>query len=406
MASLYYYTARDLSGAAVRGSVEAGTASAALASLRTRALLVTSLENASSARGTIAGALQFGAPSLTSLAAFFRSFSTLVHAGVPMRRSLEVTIDQCPDRRLREALASAAADIESGLALSDALSRHPREFPRLYVAMIRAGEVGGVLDEVLERIAGVLERDRAVRKRIWAALTYPATVMCAAVGLVFFLIGSIVPMFRTMYDQLHVPLPAVTRALIDAGTALHSPVTWSVLAAATLSAALLVVRARSSGAVAGLFEAVLFSLPLAGAIARKASIARFARMLGTLLRSGVGMVTALEVVTDIISSARYRESIADLRRALREGSLISEPLAQSGLYEPMFVQMLRVGEETGSLDAMLLRLADYYDLDIETMLSTLASLLEPAMIVFLGGAVGFIVAAIFIPLYTLIGNIR
>jgi len=406
MASLYYYTARDMSGAAVRGSVEAGTASAALASLRTRALLVTSLENASSARGTIAGALQFGVPSLTALVGFFRSFSTLVHAGVPMRRSLDVTIDQCADSRLREALRCAAADIESGLSLSDALSRHPREFPRLYVAMIRAGEVGGVLDEVLERIACVLERDRAVRKRIWAALTYPATVMCAAFGLVLFLVGTIVPMFRTMYAQLHVPLPPATRALIDAGTALHSPATWSLLAAALVGAALLMARMRNSGAGSALFEAVLFSLPLAGAVARKAAITRFARMLGTLLRSGVGMVTALDVVTDIIASVRYRESIADLRRALREGSLISEPLAQSGLYEPMFVQMLRVGEETGSLDTMLLRLADYYDLDVETMLSTLASLLEPAMIVLLGGAVGFIVAAIFIPLYTLIGNIR
>ena len=406
MPSLYYYTARDMSGAVVRGSVEAGTPSAALASLRTRALLVTSLEAASSVRGAIAGALHFGAPSLNALVAFFRSFSTLAHAGVPMRRSLDVTIEECADSRLREALRSASADIESGLSLSDALSRHPREFPRLYVAMIKAGEVGGVLDEVLERIASVLERDRAARKRVWAALAYPASVTCAAIALVLFLVGTIVPMFRTMYAQLHVQLPAATQALIDAGTALHSPLTWSAIAAGTAGTALLAVRLRSSTTGAAFLESVLFSLPLAGAIARKSSISGFARMLGTLLRSGVGMVTALEVVTDVVASVRYRESISDLRQALREGSLISQPLAQSGLYEPVFVQMVRVGEETGSLDAMLLRLADYYDVDVETMLSTLGSLLEPAMIVVLGGAVGFIVAAIFIPLYTLIGNIR
>jgi type II secretory pathway component PulF len=153
-------------------------------------------------------------------------------------------------------------------------------------------------------------------------------------------------------------------------------------------------------------ESIGLSLPVAGTIARKSTIARFARMLGTLLHSGVGLVAALDVVTDVVTSAQYRQSIADLRKALREGATVSDPLAATGLYEPLFIQMLRVGEETGALDSMLLRIADYYDLDVETMLTALGSMLEPAMILLLGGAVGFIVAAIFIPLYTLIGNIK
>jgi type IV pilus assembly protein PilC len=404
--SLYYYTARDVGGAFVRGSIEAGTASAALSNLRTRALFVTSLENAASARGTIAAALHIGGVSQKSLVTFFRSFSTLARAGVPIRRSLDVTIAECSDSRLREALQSVVSDIENGLPLSDAMARHPKEFPRLYVAMVRAGELGGVLDDVLERIASVLERDRATRKRVSAALTYPVMVACAAIGLILFLLTTIVPMFRSMYEQLHVPLPAITSALIALGVALQSPVTWALCGAGVLTIAVLIVRLRASEHGSMALESLLLALPVAGVIVKKSTIARFARMLGTLLRSGVGLVAALEVVTDVVTSARFRQSIADLRQALREGSLVSDPLERSGLYEPMFIQMLHVGEETGALDAMLLRVADYYDLDIETMLSALGSMLEPAMILLLGSAVGFIVAAIFIPLYTLIGNIK
>lgn len=406
MASLYYYTARDASGAFIRGSIEAGTASAALSSLRTRTLFVTSLESAATAKGTIAAALQIGSASQKSLVTFFRSFSTLVHAGVPMRRSLDVTVEECTDGRLREALRCVVCDIENGLSLSEAMSRRPKDFPRLFVAMIRAGEMGGVLDEVLERIASVLERDRAARKRVSAALTYPVIVACAAIGLILFLLTTIVPMFREMYEQLHVPLPAVTSALIATGTALRSPGVWTVLAALVVVLLLAAVRMRSTERGSMAFESLVLAFPIAGAIAKKSNVARLARMLGTLLRSGVGLIAALDVVTDVVTSARYRQSIGDLRKALREGSLVSEPLSRTGLYEAIFIQMVRVGEETGTLDAMLLRIADYYDLDVETMLSALGATLEPAMILFLGGAVGFIVAAIFIPLYTLIGNIK
>lgn len=406
MASLYYYTARDMQGAFIRGSIEAGTASAALASLRTRALYVTSLESSASARGTIAATFQLGGASQKSLVTFFRSLSTLIHAGVSIRRALDIGIEQCADARLREALRALVCDIENGLSLSQAMARRPKEFPRLYVAMIKAGELGGVLDEVLERIANALERDRATRKRISAALTYPIVVAGAAITLILFLLTTIVPMFRSMYDQLHVPLPGITSGLITVGSALRSPGTWIILASCCLFAVLIVVRVRASDRGAMALEAVMLALPVAGVIVKKSTLARLSRMLGTLLKSGVGLVAALDVVTDVVTSAQYRRSIADLRQSLREGSLVSEPLARSGLYEAMFIQMLRVGEETGALDAMLLRIADYYDLDVETILSALGSMIEPAMILFLGGAVGFIVAAIFIPLYTLIGNIK
>jgi type IV pilus assembly protein PilC len=286
------------------------------------------------------------------------------------------------------------------------MARHPNEFARLYVATIRAGELGGVLDDVLERLANVLERDRATHKRVAASLAYPAIVGCAALGLILFLLTSIVPMFKSMYEQMHVPLPPITSALIVVGSTLRSPALWTCVFLAWAALLLLVVWFRRTERTSPTLESACLALPVAGAIIRKSTVARFARMLGTLLHSGVGLVAALEIVTDIVTVHQYRESIVALRRSLSEGTPVSEPLARSGLYEPLFIQMLRVGEETGSLDAMLLRIADYYDLDVETMLSALGSLLEPAMILFLGGAVGFIVAAIFIPLYTLIGNMK
>ncbi len=405
MSLLYYYTARNADGALVRGSVEASSENAALSSLRTRSLFVTSLEGEGTARGALLAAFSLGSVSQKSLVAFFRSFATLIAAGVPMRRSLEVTIEQCAHGRMREALSCIVNDIENGLALSEAMARHPKEFGRVFVATVKAGELGGALDEVLERLANVVERDRALRKRVAAALAYPAAVASAALALIAFLLVSVVPMFRSMYDQMHVPLPWITADLLAFASALKSPLVWLAGAAAVVVPCAIALRLRG-GKGATAMEGALERLPIVGPILRKSTISRMSRMLGTLLESGVGLVSALDVAADAVTGAAYRESLLALRQALAEGSSISQPLASSRLYEPLFIQMIRVGEETGALDAMLLRVADYYDLDVETALAALGSLLEPAMILLLGGAVGFIVAAIFIPLYTLIGNIR
>ncbi|MGZ3508895.1 MAG: type II secretion system F family protein [Vulcanimicrobiaceae bacterium] len=405
-AGLFYYTARNAEGAMVKGSIEAADDANALASLRTRALYVTSLERAGTARGSLAAAFQFGVTKRSALVAFFRSFATLLGAGVPMRRSLDVTIEQATDPRLAEALRGIVYDIEAGLALSAAMARHPREFPALYVAMVRVGELGGVLDEVLERLASFLERDQALRKRLAAALAYPSVVACTACGLVLFLLVSIVPMFEEMYEQMHVALPPITSLLIHLGVALRNPVIWALVSAAVLGSAFLYLRIRASESGSRAFDGVRLRLPIVGGISRKAILARLARMLGSLLHSGVGLVQALDVVADVVGNALYERSLLAVREALREGDTLAAPFAQSGLYEPLFVQMVRVGEETGALDAMFLCIAEYYETDVEAALNALGSILEPVMIVILGGVVGFIVAAVFIPLYSLIGNIR
>lgn len=406
MSGLYYYTARSERGAFVRGSLEASSEQAALSGLRSRALFVTSIAPSHDARAAAGAVFQLGPVSQQAMVTAFRALAVLVQAGVPLHKALSLALEQCNDSRLREAFAAASSDVENGLPLSDAFACRPREFPRLFVAMLRAGELGGVLDEVLDRLAGVLERDRALRKRIVAALTYPLVVSCASLCLVAFLLVSIVPMFQAMYEQMHVALPPVTAALIAAGDAVRAPVTWLAGAVLCAAAAVAVYAGTRTGAVKCAIDAVALRIPVFGTMKRKTAAARTARMLGTLLRSGVALAAAIEVVADAAGSGAYRQNFEILRRALDEGSPLSGPLLESGLYEPVFVQLVRVGEETGTLDAMLLRVADYYDTDVEAALAALGSLIEPAMILTLGGAVGFIVSAIFIPLYTLIGNMK
>ncbi|MBC5816221.1 MAG: type II secretion system F family protein [Candidatus Eremiobacteraeota bacterium] len=406
MASIYYYTARNAEGAFVRGAIEAATHGTALASLRTRALFVTSLAAAGSTRGIMASAIHLGPVKHSSLVTFFRSFATLISAGVTLRRALQVTIEQCADARLREALRAILCDIEGGVSLSEAISRRPKEFSKLFVAMIRAGEVGGVLDEVLERLATFMERDRTTRKRLTSALTYPGIVAATAAVLIVFLLSSIVPMFASLYDQMHVELPASTTFLLALGNNLRNVPFWLLGAASALTSGICAVKLLRTKRGRLFLDSHKLRIPIFGSLMRKSALARFARMLGSLLKSGVGLVLALEVVADVVGNAAYEHSITGVRQALREGDPLADPLAASGLYDSLVIQMVRVGEETGSLDGMLLRIAEYYEVDVETALNTLGSTLEPVLIAGLGGVVGFIVFSIFIPLYTLIGSIK
>lgn len=403
---LYYYTARNPDGQFLRGSVEAGSPAAAMSALRNRTLFISSLEDAGTARGRCAGILQAGSVSQGALVTCFRSLATLVRAGVSLPRCLSVCIEQCNDRRLRETLRAVAIEIQDGLSLSEAMQRHPREFSRLLIGTIKAGEQGGALDRVLERLAAALERDRSVRKRIAAALTYPGIVAAATLLVIWLLLTTTVPMFRSMYAQLHVAVPPVLNALITVSTVLQSTSAWLGIGLAACGAAAFIVHFRITVKGRTAIENAQLALPIVGTILRKASLGRFARMLGTLLACGVNLHAALPVVAEVAGGPRYRSSVESLSLSLAEGSSIAEPLAASGLYDALFLQLVRVGEETGAIDEMLLRIADYYELDVEVALQQLASALEPVMVIFLGGVVGAVAAAVFIPLYSFIGSIK
>jgi type IV pilus assembly protein PilC len=406
VAATFFYRARTPEGSLVSGSIVAEKTEEVVAHLRTRALFVTSVAEATTLAGSIERVRTMRSVSPPPLVVFFRSFATLTRAGVSVARSLNVAITQCSDNRLREALRAVLAEIENGRSVSVALRQHPREFAPLYVAMLEAGEAGGMLDDVLDRVASMLEKEQALRKKVGASLAYPMIVLCAAIGLVFFLLSTLVPTFGRMFAQMNVPLPASTRFLIALGAVVGQPLFWgSAIVLAVTSIAVLVL-ARQNPRTAAALDRLRLRLPLIGAVHRKTVIARLMRTLGSLLRSGVDVLRSIDVVAPVAGNAAYAEALRGLHTALRDGASMADQLEKSDLFEPMVLQMVRVGEETGALDNMLLKTAEYYETDVEATMATLSSTLEPILILVVGAVVGFIVFSVFVPMFSLVSQIR
>lgn len=402
MAAVYYYSARSTEGAVVRGAVEAADEPAAIAMLRTRALFVTSLAR----EGSVAGAAAIrGRAGRDALVAFFRAFATMIGAGLPMNRALQAGIAQTRDQNLAEALSAVHDDISAGTTLGDALARRPKDFTAFSIAMIRAGESAGLLDAALERLAESMEARRAFHKRLGAALVYPLFLTSAAVLLVVFLMTTIVPMFASLYSQLHVRLPWETAALLKVASVFAG--CKGVLAAGAIGAVAVgaALQLRHGTAIRDAVSERALGIPVVGDILRKSALAQLARNLGILLRSGVDMLSALDIVSEVVQHPAYRRNLGEMRSSLAEGGSFCATAARSSLYDAMFVQMIGIGEESGALDSMLLRIAAYYDVDVEAAVTALNAMLEPVMMLALGILIALIVFAIFIPLYTLIGNI-
>ncbi|HEY0799068.1 MAG TPA: type II secretion system F family protein [Candidatus Baltobacteraceae bacterium] len=406
MAATFFYRARTPEGSIVSGSIVAEKTEEVVAHLRTRALFVTSVAEATSLAGSIERVRTMRSVSPPPLVVFFRSFATLTRAGVSLPRSLEVAIAQCSDKRLREALRAVLAEIGNGQSVSSALKQHPREFAPLYIAMIEAGEAGGLLDDVLDRVATMLERDQVLRKKVGASLAYPVIVLSAAIGLIFFLLGTLVPTFGRMFAQMNVPIPASTRFLMALGTVVGQPLFWILLTVVGGGALIALFLAYQDARAAAVVDRLRLRFPLLGSVHRKSVIARLMRTLGSLLHSGVDVLRAIDVVAPVAGNEAYAQALRDLHDALRDGDSMADQLERSGLFEPMVLQMVRVGEETGSLDAMLLKTAEYYESDVETTMATISSTIEPILILAVGSVVGFIVFSVFVPMYSLVSQIR
>jgi type IV pilus assembly protein PilC len=404
---IFVYAARHSNGTAVKGSIDAPSRDAALAHLRSRALYVTLLETAATARGALTSLTLSLGRNQNARTAFFRAFATMVGAGIAIKDALETATAQCGDRTLAEALRSVAADVEGGVALSAAMLGHPKEFSAIAVAIVKAGEVAGSLDESLRCIAELEERDRTLRRRIVAALAYPAVVAVAAAGLLTFLIAGTMPGFAAMFEQMHVALPPATRFLIALGGATHSWLLWVAVVAAPIGVYAGFKRIASADDQWALaIDRIRLSLPIAGTVIGKSIVARFARTLGESLRAGVDAIVALEAAMGVVDSAVFRDGIGTVVKSLRAGETLSSALESTALFDGTFLQLARAGEQSGALDALMLRVAGYYEIDVEAALATFTSIVEPALICFLGAAIGTIVASVIVPLYSMIGNIR
>lgn len=406
MSAVFYYAGRSAEGRLVRGTVEAPSRDAAAAQLRARSLCLTSLESGDRPVGALARiALRLRRPS-PARATLFRSFATLIGAGISVRSAIEALLRQS-DGSLKDALTSMASEVEAGAALSKAMESNPSVFSRIAVAIVHAGEVGGTLEDALAVLADMEERERALRKRVGAALAYPAVVCVTAAGLVLFLLAQTMPAFAAMFSSMRVPLPATTRLLIAAGEWLHSPLPWILLVAVPTATWILASRCRSSQAPWAItLDRLRLKIPLYGPIIAKAAAARFARGFGSLLRAGVDVAAALEAAIRVVDASAYRHALREVLPALHGGEPLAPPFERTRLFDATFLQLVRAGEESGSIDAMLLRVAHHYETDVESALAGFTAVLEPILICVLGAAIGTIVASIIIPLYSMIGNIQ
>jgi len=406
---MYKFEAMDTTGTEVKDSVEAGNEEEASQKIKAMGYFVTKL-TAIAGKGGKGGKKKkagksrktfvMGGVSQKMLTIFTRQLSTLQDAGLPVLRSLRILEKQMKPSALKNSLIDVVEDIESGMTLSESMAKHPKCFDRLYVNMVRAGEAGGALEVILQRLAEFKEKSQSLKKKIIGAMIYPAVVICVAVSILIFIMVMIIPKFKKIFEEFGLQLPWATKTLIGISNWMASYWYWVPLFPIGIYIMLKLIRLTKAGNYA--LDRMSLWIPVVGTLIEKTIVARTMRTLGTLVSSGVPILEALSIVRDTANNAVFEKMFQRVLESIREGDTIADPLRQSRLVDAMVVNMIEVGEETGDLDTMLYKVADFYDEEVDNTVKALLSLLEPIMIVFLGGAIGGIVISLFLPLVKLL----
>lgn len=392
----FSYKARNWEGKIVQNEIDGESKEAVVAKLRERGYFVTQISEKKAE-------IQLFQRRIKSqeISVFARQFATMIGAGVPLVRCLSILAAQCENPRFRDVINKVRTDVEAGSNLSRALQTHPKVFSNLFINLVKAGEAGGILDEILNRLANYLESSEQLRQKVKGALTYPVVVLCIAVGVVVFLITFVLPSFEAIFkDMGDAKLPTPTRLLLGLSAFFNQYFILIVIAFAAGVFALKKFFETEKGT--RILDTNLLKVPAIGPMMRKVAVAKFTRTLGTLIASGVPILQALEVTADTAGNVVISDAINKTRVSIREGESIAEPLRQSKVFPPMVVQMIAVGEETGELDGMLTKIADFYDSEVDTAVKGLTSIIEPVVIVFMGVVIGGIVMAIFMPMLELV----
>ena len=337
------------------------------------------------------------------VAIFTRQFSVMLDAGLPLVQCLEILGEQEEDRTFREIIQAVRTDVESGASLADAMRKHPKAFNNLYVSMIQAGEAGGILDVILQRLALYIEKVVRLQSQVKSALIYPVSVLLIAAGVVYIILWKVIPVFAQLFAGLGGELPWLTQMVVDASNFVGR---FGIFVIAGLIALFFLIR-RYHKTYSGrrLIDGLLLRIPIVGMLLRKIAVARFCRTLATLTSSGVPILDGLEITARTSGNAIIEDAIMAVRKAVEEGKTLSGPLADTKVFPPMVVQMINVGEQTGALDQMLSKIADFYEEEVDTAVAGLMKLIEPLMIVILGGIIGTIVTAMYMPMYAILNKI-
>jgi len=398
--AVFVYQGRSANGMQ-NGEIEAPDRSAAVGELRRRAILVTKIAEKSAPKITF----KFGGKvNDKEMAIFTRQFSTMIDAGLPLVQCLNILAEQSESKTLRSVTGQVARNVEAGSTLADALRRHPRTFDDLFTNLVEVGEAGGILDVVLQRLSAYIEKAAALKRKVKAAMVYPSAIIGVAIMVVIFMLTFVIPTFAQMFKDLGADLPLPTKVVLWLSTFVRS---YILLIIAGMVGCVLALRSyyRTEGGRATI-DALMLKLPIFGTLIRKVAVARFTRTLGTLVQSGVPILDGLRITARTAGNKVVEKAVLQCRAAVTEGKTLAEPLRVSGLFPPMVTQMISVGEQTGALDAMLSKIADFYDDEVDTAVSTLTSLLEPIMIVFLGVVVGGLVVAMYLPIFKLVTLVK
>jgi type IV pilus assembly protein PilC len=407
MAETYLYKVRDRQGKVLEGSLEAD--STTLVANRLRQMGYVPLAIDKKAGGALQKELKIpglGASriKIKDLAVFNRQFATMINSGLSLLRSLNILAEQTESKALANIINEVRQDVERGSALSQAMARHPKAFNRLYIAMVRAGETGGVLDQTLLQLADTLEKQVELRHKVKSAMTYPIAVLALVLLILTAMLLFIVPMFKNLYADLGGTLPLPTRVLLAVSTIMTH--TFPFLLVGAIVAVVLFRRWINTDAGRAVWDAFKLKVPVFGSLVHKTAVTRFARTLASLLRAGVPILESLEITSDTVGNNVARNAVKDVQEGVKQGEPIARRMEQHKIFPPMVTQMLAVGEETGAVDTMLDKVGEFYEQEVESTVASLTSLLEPMLIVVLGGTVGAMVISLYMPMFNIIKLIK
>ncbi len=395
---VYIWVAETRKGRVIKGELEAVDEKSAALQLKRRNLTVKKLK---AKPKDLFENLSFMKPKVTSkdIVIFTRQFSTMIDAGLPLVQGLTILADQTENKTFKGILKQIVKDVEGGSSLAEAMEKHPKVFDDLFVNLIAAGEVGGILDTILQRLATYIEKAEKLKARIKGAMTYPIVVVSIAIIVIAVIMIFVIPVFQEMFASFGKALPVPTQMVVAMSNFTKGNIHYMIGALVVLVFLFRRYRATASGRKTT--DTLALKLPIFGPLLKKVAVARFSRTLGTMISSGVPIITALEIVAKTSGNVVLEEVILEVRSSIAEGQPIAEPLSENEIFPSMVVQMIAVGEATGALDTMLGKIADFYDDEVDAAVEAMTSMLEPLLMVFLGGSIGGLVVAMYLPIFSM-----
>jgi type IV pilus assembly protein PilC len=402
--AVFTWEGRTRQGTVKKGVIEAANEATVMAQLRAQMIVPVSVKAKS--KDLLEGfSLLKGSVKIRELVVFTRQFATMIDAGLPLVQCLDIQAEQQPNKTFQKVLREVKADVEQGSTFADGLAKHPRVFDELYTNLITAGEIGGILDTILNRLATYLEKADSLRRKVKGAMVYPITVLVVAIGVLALLLVKVIPVFEQMFKDFGGALPGPTQMVVNVSHFMQAYIMYMLIGLTAAIIGFFQARRRVPS-FRYRTDALALRLPVFGTLLRKVAVARFSRTLGTMISSGVPILDALDICARTAGNKVIEAALQRTRAAISEGRTIAEPLEASGVFPGMVVQMIAVGEQTGAMDAMLSKIADFYDDEVDTAVEALTSLLEPLMMVFLGGSIGAILIAMYLPIFKLAENIK